>query len=80
MDKDAKWENITERELEVLDLLSRGFSSREIAEKLFISPHTVEYHRRLLLKKTESKNIAELIGNAYRMGVLCCTSKPHTLI
>lgn len=70
MDKDAKWENITERELEVLDLLSRGFSSREIAEKLFISPHTVEYHRRLLLKKTESKNIAELIGNAYRMGVL----------
>lgn len=70
MDKDAKWENITERELEVLDLLSRGFSNREIAEKLFISPHTVEYHRRLLLKKTESKNIAELIGNAYRMGVL----------
>lgn len=62
--------NITEREREVLDLLSRGLSSKEIAEQLFISPHTVEYHRRQMLRKTESKNIAELIGNAYRLGLL----------
>lgn len=62
--------NITQRELEVLDLLSRGLSSKEIAEKLFISPHTVEYHRRQMLKKTDSRNIAELIGNAYRLGIL----------
>ena len=62
--------NITQRELEVLDLLSRGLSSKEIAEKLFISPHTVEYHRRQMLKKTGSRNIAELIGNAYRLGIL----------
>lgn len=75
MNKDAKREDITTRELEVLDLLSRGFSSKDIAEKLFISPHTVDYHRRLLLKKTESKNIAELIGNAYRLGILSPTHK-----
>lgn len=62
--------NITKRELEVLEHLSRGFNSREIAEKLFISPNTVEYHRRQLLKKTQSKNIADLIGNAYRLGIL----------
>lgn len=61
---------ITARELEVLDLLSRGLGSKEIAEKLFISPHTVEYHRRQMLKKTDSRNIAELIGNAYRLGIL----------
>ncbi len=65
-----KSENITSREMEVLDLLSRGMSSNEIAEKLFISPHTVDFHRRQLLKKTSSKNIAELIGNAYRQGLL----------
>ena len=69
MKKDIKWENITERELEVLELLSRGYNSKDIAE-LFISPNTVDYHRRLLLKKTESRNIAELIGNAYRLGIL----------
>ena len=70
MKKDTGWGNITEREMEVLDLLSRGLNSKEIAEKLFISPNTVDYHRRLLLKKTESRNIAELIGNAYRLGIL----------
>ena len=56
--------------MEVLDLMWRGLNSKEIAEKLFISPNTVDYHRRLLLKKTESRNIAELIGNAYRLGIL----------
>lgn len=70
MKKDTKWENITERELEVLDLLSRGYNSKAIAEQLSISPNTVEFHRRQLLKKTESRNIAELIGNAYRQGIL----------
>ena len=67
MKNETGWGNITEREMEVLDLLSRGLNSKEIAEKLFISPNTVDYHRRLLLKKTESRNIAELIGNAYRL-------------
>ncbi|HCD76957.1 MAG TPA: hypothetical protein DEQ27_00925 [Prevotella sp.] len=61
---------ITKRELEVLELLSRGFSSIEIAENLFISRNTVDFHRRQLLKKTMSKNIAELIGKAYREGIL----------
>lgn len=61
---------ITKRELEILELLSRGFSSIEIAENLFISRNTVDFHRRQLLKKTMSKNIAELIGKAYREGIL----------
>ena len=46
------------------------YNSKAIAEQLFISPNTVEFHRRQLLKKTESRNIAELIGNAYRQGIL----------
>ena len=62
--------SITEREKEILSLLAIGLSSKEISEKLFISPHTVEYHRRQLLKKTKSRNIAQLIGTAYRMGIL----------
>ena len=56
---------ITKRELQILDLLSRGMSSNEIAAELFISHNTVDFHRRQLLKKTDSKNIADLIGNAY---------------
>ncbi|MBQ7691933.1 MAG: helix-turn-helix transcriptional regulator [Muribaculaceae bacterium] len=61
---------LSARELEVLNLLSLGFSSKEVAEKLFISPNTVEYHRKQLLRKTNSRNAAELIGNAFRMRLL----------
>lgn len=53
--------NISQRELEVLELLTDGFTSNEIAEKLFTSRRTVESHRRNLMDKTKSKNTAELI-------------------
>jgi len=61
---------LTAREKEVLHLLSYGYSSREIGAQIFISSNTVEYHRKQLLRKTGSKNVAELIGNAYRQGLL----------
>ena len=58
------------RELEVLEMLSRGMSSREIAKELFISVNTVEFHRKQLLRKTNSRNVAHLIRNAYCSGLL----------
>ena len=61
---------LTNRELEVLKLLASGLNSKEISEQLFISTNTVEYHRKQLLRKTESRNVAELIGNAFRRGIL----------
>ena len=64
-------DSITPREREILGLLSKGHNSKEISEMLFLSPHTVDYHRRQLLKKTNSRNIAQLIGIAYHMGILC---------
>ena len=51
-------------------MLSRGHNSREIGELIFISSNTVEYHRKQLLRKTGSHNVAELIGNAFRTGLL----------
>ena len=63
-------DSITSREREILGLLSKGHTSKEISEMLFLSPHTVDYHRRQLLKKTNSRNIAQLIGIAYHMGIL----------
>ena len=61
---------LTSREKEVLELLSLGYNSKEIGEKIFISSNTVEYHRKQLLRKTNSRNVAELIGKAYRTGLL----------
>lgn len=63
-------DSITPREREILGLLSKEHNSKEISEMLFLSPHTVDYHRRQLLKKTNSRNIAQLIGIAYHMGIL----------
>ena len=63
-------DSITSREREILGLLSKGHNSKEISEMLFLSPHTVDYHRRQLLKKTNSRNIAQLIGIAYHMWIL----------
>ncbi|MBO6249898.1 MAG: helix-turn-helix transcriptional regulator [Muribaculaceae bacterium] len=58
---------LTARELEVLNLLSQGYSSKEISQKLFKSPNTVEYHRKQLLRKSGAKNVAQLIGFAFRL-------------
>ncbi|WP_262245865.1 response regulator transcription factor [Parapedobacter soli] len=58
---------ITRREKEVLHWLAKGLSSTEIGEKIFISPLTVESHRRNLLQKFKVTNVAALIHNAMEM-------------
>lgn len=57
-------EHLTRREREVLKLICEQKTTTEIAEKLFISPRTVEGHRNNLLMKTGSKNIAGLVIHA----------------
>jgi len=46
---------ITPRELEILELIARGFSNREIAEKLFVSENTVKTHSSRLFDKLNAK-------------------------
>lgn len=58
---------VTRREKEVLGLLASGLSSVEIGEKIFISPLTVESHRRNLLQKFQVTNVAALIHKATEM-------------
>jgi len=53
--------DLSSREYDVLQLLVNGFTTKDIAEKLFISKRTVEGHRQKLLDKTTSKNYVELI-------------------
>lgn len=52
---------LSEREKEVLHLIIKEYSNQEIADELFISPRTVDAHKRNLLDKTGSKNIAGLV-------------------
>ncbi len=55
----------TGRELEVLGLLAQEFTSKQIAEKLFISERTVETHRKNLMRKTGANNAIGLVRYAY---------------
>src|SRR5690606_7171141 len=58
------------REIEILQLLSEGFTNHDIADKLFISKRTVEGHRQNMIEKTEVKNTAALIRYAVLNGVV----------
>ena len=62
--------SLSERELEVLQLIVKEFTNSEIAEKLFLSPRTVDAHRRNLLEKTGSRNTAGLVRYALESGML----------
>jgi len=68
--KDIPKIKLTHRESEVLDLILKEYTSREIAEKLFISKQTVDSHRISIMEKTESKSIVGLIKFALQTGIL----------
>lgn len=61
---------ITSREKEVLGLIAEGMTNNEIAQKLFISPTTVETHRKSLLNKFAAKNTASLVRMAAQMQLI----------
>jgi len=59
---------LTEREMEVLQLICQELTTPQIADKLFLSPRTVEGYRKTLLKKTGTKNVAGLAILAVKQG------------
>lgn len=56
---------LTERELEILRLIARSYTNKEIGDKLFISEFTVATHRRNLKRKLQAETTADLIRFAY---------------
>lgn len=61
---------LNKREAEILDLISKGFTNKEIAEKIGISRRTVDGHRTLMLGKFGARNSAGMIREAYRLKYL----------
>ena len=60
---------ISSREKEILRLIAFEFTAKEIAHKLYISPHTVDSHRKNLLEKLKVKNTAGMVRVAYEKGI-----------
>lgn len=61
---------LSNKETEVLGLIAKGLTTKEIAAKLFVSSRTIETHRANILKKLEVKNTAELIKKAAKMNLV----------
>lgn len=61
---------LSEREIEILHFICKGFSNQEISEKLFISKRTVDKHRSNIIEKTGSKNTASLVMYAIKNGII----------
>ncbi len=57
----ARPEFLTSREIEIIKLIAKGHTNKEISRQLFISDLTVKTHRRNINQKTGSKNVADLI-------------------
>jgi DNA-binding NarL/FixJ family response regulator len=67
---DFKKSILSSREKEIIQLIAQEYTTEEIAEKLIISKHTIEAHRKNIFMKLNVKNIAGLINVAIRLGVI----------
>jgi len=61
---------ITKRELEILELIAKGLSNREIAEKLFVSENTVKTHSSRLFDKLNAKRRTQAVQMGKEMGLI----------
>ncbi len=62
--------SLSEREIEVIRLISDGCTNKEIADKLFLSPHTVNTHRKNIMHKLGIKNTAGIVIYAFRENII----------
>ena len=68
--RDTGYGSLTPREQEIMRLVAEGLSSKAIAEKLFISPKTVENHRTNIMNKLDVHSVLELVRYAARLGLI----------
>jgi DNA-binding NarL/FixJ family response regulator len=67
---DAGYDTLTPREQEIMVLLAEGISTKRIAERLFISPKTVENHRSNIMRKLDLHSTHELVRYATKLGLI----------
>jgi len=62
--------SITNREIQVLQQVSQGLTTKEIASELYISNHTVISHKKKLMEKMAVKNMAQMVRRGFECGLL----------
>lgn len=70
LDMENNSDELSEREIEVIKLCTKGLTAREIGEKLHIGKRTVETHKERIFLKLNLKSTKELINYAFRSGLM----------
>lgn len=68
--KEFSEHQLSEREIEVITFIAEGLTSKEMAERMFISEHTVKTHRKNIFRKLKVKDTNELIRFAMNEGIV----------
>ena len=63
-------ETLTERELQVLELMAKGYRNKEIAKELFITERTVKFHANILFQKLDVDSRTEAVSQALQRGII----------
>ena len=61
---------LSAREVEILKLIAEGMTNNEIAEKIFLSSHTIATHRKNLMRKLSAKNNVDLVISAIKESII----------
>ncbi len=64
------YDSLTTREQEIMVLVANGMSSQKIADRLYISPKTVENHRSRIMRKLDVSNVIDLVKHAAKIGLV----------
>lgn len=65
-----KYQELSRREVEVLQLIAEGLMTRDIAQRLFVSDNTVEFHRKRIMRKLCATNMAQLVKQGIARGYI----------
>lgn len=65
-----QYQTLSTREIEVLQLIADGLMTRDIAERLFVSDNTIEFHRKRIMRKLGASNMAQLVKQGVARGYI----------
>ncbi|MEI9917715.1 MAG: response regulator transcription factor [Bacteroidota bacterium] len=70
--------HLTSREVDIIRLIVKGYSTSLIADELNLSPHTISTHRKNIIRKLKIKSPVELVAQAYDLGLIISDSSKGT--
>ena len=65
-----QYQELSSREIEVLKLIAEGLMTRDIADRLFVSDNTIEFHRKRIMRKLAANNMAQLVKQGVARGYI----------